>query len=246
MQKRTTGIILHGFDFKEADQIITLFSKDLGKIKMIAKGVKKPKSSLRGIVQPFCCGDYYLAPSRDMYILSQGKPIAFFGNIRTDLDKTLQAVYMMEVLNKGLAERDPHPELFQLTMAVLHYIDSQERSNLILRLFELNVLVLLGFEPMLDACAVCGSGERLNFFQSDAGGMVCAGCAGRIGAYPVMPAAAAALRALRRHGLAVLPRLRLQENVEREVETMLEDYLGHYLETRFLAKGVMKEIKRML
>lgn len=243
MYLRTSGIILKGFDFKEADQIITLFSREMGKISAIAKGVKKPKSSLRGLVQPFCHSDLYLVPSGGMYIITQGKIIDFFGEVREDLDKTIQALYIMELLDKSLPDRDPNPPLYTMTLKVLSFLGLHTVSSLSMRFYEIKLLSLLGYEPVLGRCAVCDAKDALSKFNPAQGGVLCPVCASSNGGLKVSPATLAALRTLQQKDLQLLPRMRLSPTMEMEMEAILEAYLEYYLERRLNLKDLVKGLK---
>ncbi|NLB18085.1 MAG: DNA repair protein RecO, partial [Syntrophomonadaceae bacterium] len=206
MYRGTEALVLKAFDLREADQILTLFSRDLGKIPVVAKGVKKSQSSLRGMVQPFCMSQFFLTRSGEMYLMTQGKNIRFFGNIREDLDKTLQALYILELLDKSLADYDPHPRLFNLTVEVLNYLEDNPASLMLLRFYELKLLNLLGFSPILHRCSNCGKTDHLSFFSPSSGGVVCGGCAPSLGADSIRPAGQAGLNTLSRSGINILPR----------------------------------------
>ncbi|MGE5371659.1 MAG: DNA repair protein RecO [Solirubrobacterales bacterium] len=244
MHKRTSGLVLKSYDFKEADQIVVVFSGDLGKIRVVARGVKKPKSSLRALVQPFCYSDFYLVPSGDMYILTQGKSLDFFPELRTNLDRTLQALYVVELLEKCVADRDPHPELLVLVLETLRFLSGKERGDFILRHFEARLAVQLGLAPVLDQCQGCGSKVKLNGFSSEAGGALCSACAAEAGARTVSPAALSALNLLMKNNTAILKRVRLPEGVEREIGCMIGDHLRAALEISLPVLGRLPNLTK--
>ncbi|MGE5403913.1 MAG: DNA repair protein RecO [Candidatus Saccharibacteria bacterium] len=243
MHHRVSAIVLKGFDFKETDQILTLFTREMGKVKGIAKGVKKPKSTLRGAVQPFCCSSLYLVTSKDMFIVSQGKIDDFFGGIREDINKTLQAIYIMELLDKSMIDRDPNPALFDFTLTVLKTMAEGSVNPLLLRFYETKLMKFLGYAPVLNICSHCGEARQLTHFSLRTGGVVCSGCALQVSSTKVSPAALAVMRALLEQNLTVLSRLKVSSSVESEVECALENYLEYYLEKKFNLKSVLKDFK---
>ncbi|NLW44351.1 MAG: DNA repair protein RecO [Syntrophomonadaceae bacterium] len=244
MYQRTDALVLKSFDFKETDQILTIFSRELGKIPVVAKGVKKPQSTLRGLVQPFCYSQFFITRSGEMYLITQGRINEFFGNIREDLDKTLQAIYILELLDKSTVERDPNPPLLDLALQVLRYMEGNPKSSIYLRFFEIKQLGLVGFAPVLDGCCNCRRTDRLYYFSPSSGGALCSDCAPRIGGKRVMPATLAALRTLQQSGLRIIPRLRLSPAVLEQMEKVMEDYLEFYLEKKLNLKEVMRTIKK--
>lgn len=243
MYHRTQGIIIKAFDYKEADQVVTLFAPDMGKVRAVAKGVKKTKSSLRAMVQPFCRSELQLASSGEMYLLTQGRIMDFYGGIREDIHKTLQAVYLVELLDKSTPDRDPNRALFDLTAKTLRHIDENETAPLILRFFEIKLLSLLGYSPQLKHCSSCGEKAALTYFSPSTGGGICEKCAGHGEACKTMPAALAALNTLQQNDLSILSRLKLPVPVMNEMETILEKYLEYYLERRFRTKELIKDMK---
>ncbi|MGI6550023.1 MAG: DNA repair protein RecO [Syntrophomonadales bacterium] len=243
MYQRTEALVLKSFDLRETDQILTLFSRELGKISVVAKGVKKPQSTLRGLVQPFCCSQFYITRSGEMYLITQGRLSEFFGNIREDLDKTLQAVYILELLDKSTVERDPNPALLNLALQVLRYIENNPVSSVSLRYFELKLLGVVGFAPVLDRCSNCSKTGDLTYFNRAIGGAVCSDCATGGSAVPILPATLAVLRTLQHNSQKILPRLRLAPAVLGQLEQVLEDYLEYYLERKLNLKSVMRTLK---
>ncbi|MGE5415234.1 MAG: DNA repair protein RecO [Acidobacteriota bacterium] len=243
MHHRVSAIVLKGFDYKETDQILTLFSREMGKVKGIAKGVKKPKSTLRGAVQPFCYSSLYLVTSKDIFIVSQGKIEDFFGGIREDLNKTLQAIYIMELLDKSMVDRDPNPALFDFSLKILRSLAEGNLNPLLLRFYEIRIMKLLGYAPVLTNCSHCGQDRALTHFSLRTGGAVCTGCALQVSSSKISPAALAVMRTLLEKDFMVLSRLKVTPAIESEVEIVLEGYLEYYLEKKFNLKSVLKDFK---
>jgi DNA repair protein RecO (recombination protein O) len=79
MYYRSRSIVLKNMDFKETDKLVTVFSEDQGKMRAVAKGVKKPNSSLRACVQPFCCSQLFFNGGRELDVITQGRLLDFFG-----------------------------------------------------------------------------------------------------------------------------------------------------------------------
>ena len=212
---------------------------------MVARGIKKPKSSLRGVVQPFCHSRLHISKGRGMGLITQGRILDFYGNIREDLDKTLQAVYLMELLDKCTADADPHPRLFDLARSVLQYMDGQDASTLVIRWFELRMLTELGFGPKLDRCIRCGQSEALERFSISEGGILCHDCgvSSQAEVLELSGETLAVLRVLAARDLHFLKRLRVSERALSQVENLLERFLAYHLERRFNLKNILKFLK---
>ena len=126
---------------------------------MLWSGVKKPKSSLRACVQPFCHSFFHFHRGREMELITQGRLMEFYANTREDISRLLYAVYIMELLDKSLLDKMPLPDLYYHTLEVLEYINQLGINPLIIRHFELQLLLNLGYSPNLNSCVNCGSTE---------------------------------------------------------------------------------------
>lgn len=243
MNYLVTALALRGFDYRETDQIVRVFSRQMGKITLIACGVKKPKSSLRGLVQPFCFSEMYIRPSGEMFFLTQGRLLEFFPQTRSELKKALEALYIMELLDKALGERDVNEEVFALTLQTLRFMESHKGSPLILRFFELKLLEYLGYKPVLNRCSRCSKADNLVYFNPGAGGVLCSSCGETNSGRRVMAPTVAALGGMQRGQLGMVARMVLSDPVQEEMERVLEGFLEYYLESKNQVKTVIKELK---
>ena len=235
-------------DYQEADKLVTVFSAVKGKIQVIAKGVKKPGSSLRPLVQPFCHVQLYLARGHSLDIVAQGKMINFYGNVRQELFSTMQAIYIMELLDKTLMDGAPLPNLFNSTHQVLLAMDEGCLTPLLLRYFELRLLAELGYTPVLERCVGCGStGVGEGFFKLAEGGLLCRECARQEGGVIVIkPDNLALLRLLLNSSPQVVQKVRSNPHSLEQLEQFLEKYLEYHLERRFVMKNTIRFLKNNL
>lgn len=235
-------------DYREADKLVTVFSTVRGKSQVIAKGVKKPGSSLRALVQPFCHVQLYLVKGQSMAVIAQGRMIDFYGNIRQDLFTAMQAVYIMELLDKTLMDEVPLPRLFYSTHQVLRAMNEGCVTPLLLRYFEVRLLVELGYSPVLDRCVGCGSTEiSAGLFKLAAGGLLCPQCARQeTGLIAIRPDSLALLRLLINASPHVIDRIHSSPASLNQLEYFLEQYLEYYLERRFTMKHTIRFLKKNL
>ncbi|HOB11753.1 MAG TPA: DNA repair protein RecO [Syntrophomonadaceae bacterium] len=238
-------IIIKSIDFGEADKLVTVFSEQYGKLRAVARGIKKPKSSLRSCLQPFCYSQLHFYQGRDLELITQGRLLDFFGNAREDLEKTLYSVYLMELLDKSLMDRMPAPELFRLTLDTLRAINHGGLNPLLIRRFELNLAIHLGYRPVLDQCVACGQNQDLTGFNLAEGGMICRKCA-TADTYRLIPLSGeclAILRQLEKASSAMLTRLRASDTALDQMEHFLEQYLEYFLERQFKLKETIRYLK---
>ncbi len=196
---KVDGIVLKARNFGEADRILTVLDRELGKLEAVAKGARRAQSTLRGPCQPFSHDRFFLWHGRTLDGISQAEAVESFAALRDDLVKLAAASYMAELVDSVLHERDSSPETFDLLLDHFRWLDTIEpaAANIhhVLRAFDLRLLGLAGFAPALDACASCGapveewmgtaSGGRgaagtaaggAVAFSAAAGGIVCPAC----------------------------------------------------------------------
>lgn len=248
MYYQSRAIIIKSMDYRESDKLVTVFSEKEGKLKAIARGIKKPGSSLRACVQPFCHALLFFHSGRELDLITQGKLLDFYGNSREDIKRTLHCVYIMELLDKALMDRVAMPRLYSLTLSVLQQIDDNGLNPLVLRYFELQLLVQLGYRPVLDQCTNCGQqGNRLRNFDLAAGGMVCPDCAaGAEDGITLSGEVLGLLRLMINGNLTTLQRVRVSASALERLEFFLERYLEYHLERRFNLKNTIRLLKKTL
>lgn len=241
----TEAIIIKNQDFRETDKIVTFFSRKEGKLRAIAKGIRKPNSSLRPAIQPFCYSCLHLSRGRELDIITQARTVEFYGNLREDTVKTVHGVYLMELLDRGLLEADPHPEVFDALLTVLRWLDDISFSALAIRWFEVKLAQELGYALGLQECTQCG-GKRVTAFSVELGGVLCDRCwetSSRHSVFLLEGEAWAVLRDLDKKEITFLQRLRPSDRALQTVELVLEKYLEHHLGQKFNTKDILRKLR---
>jgi DNA repair protein RecO (recombination protein O) len=248
MNYNSPVLILKNTDYKDADKLVTVFSLQEGKHTVIARGIKKPNSSLRACVQPFCHSLLNFYKRKELDLVTQGKLLNFYGNIRENMELTLQAFYLMELLDKSLIERAAIPRLYHTVLWVLDYMQNQGLNPLVIRYFEMILLVELGYQPVLDACTQCGDKtDRLSAFAPRLGGVLCRSCAHQEGNCQNMNGETLSL--LRMLSLAssdLLRKVKASDAALAKVELILEQYLEYQLESKLQSTGTLRRLKQFL
>ncbi|HLR70614.1 MAG TPA: DNA repair protein RecO, partial [Pseudogracilibacillus sp.] len=109
MLKQLEGIVLKTQDYGETHKLITVFTKQFGKLTAISRGANKPKSKLSAVSQAFIQGDFLIYVSKGLSTIQQGQIIQSFRHIREDIEKTAYAAYMIELTDKTLESKNPIP-----------------------------------------------------------------------------------------------------------------------------------------
>lgn len=248
MNYNSRGFILRQRDYRDSDKLLSIFTEQKGKITAVAKGIKKPKSSLRACAQPFCHAYLHLHQGRDMDLLTQGKLLDFYANSRSDLERSLYCIYLMELLDKSLMENTPLPGLYHALLLVLGAINEQGLNPLFIRYFEVRLLASLGYKPVLSHCLSCGQKAGTGFhFSLSEGGLLCLACQGKSAdVIHVGGETLGLLRLLSEGSFQTLPRVKASPGGLKELENLLEKYLEYHLDRRFKLKNTIRLLKKTI
>ena len=232
---RTTGIVLRKTKLGEADNIVTLVTEDRGKVRAVAKGVRKTKSRFGGRLEPMSHVALLLYEGRNLDVVNQVETIDQFRHIRADLDRLAAATSMLEAVDAVVQEDDHDPQLHRMLLGALRTLDAQP-SQLVVPAFFLKLLAHIGFRPVLEMCASCGADDPLVSFDPIEGGVLCRSCARGT---RITPDALALLRRILGGDLvAVLAEPPSQAGFE--VTHLATQALEHQLERRMRSVGILE------
>jgi DNA repair protein RecO (recombination protein O) len=243
---RTEAIVLKRSDFGEADRLLTLFSKEFGKITAIAKGARKPQSRKTGHVELFMRSKFFIAKGRNLDIITQAEMVDPHAPLREDLMRVSHASYAVELLNRFTVEEDPHPGIYDLLDDTLGRYSTADDLALVTRYYELRLLSLTGFQPRLYHCVSCGQDilEQDQFFSPEMGGLLCPNC--RHADARAIPVSAATIKVMRylqtRHWDAV-KNLHLREETQKELERTMYKYILHTLERDLKSVDFLQQLQ---
>ncbi len=228
---KTLTITLKSRRWGEADRIVTLYAQRLGKIRAVARGIRRSKTRFAGSLEPFtlCHMDLFEKPGDTLYRISQTDLVECFPRIREDLDVMVAAARMADVVSAVTPDGDPQPALFDALAGSLRSLQEGRDPALSTLLFQIRVLGLTGFRPQTEQCAACGTTGRqtASLFSPAAGGVICSRCAARqpIRGYPLSKGSLAFLRQALRLPPTVVTRLTAGGQVRTELEAAVEGYL---------------------
>jgi DNA repair protein RecO (recombination protein O) len=175
---RDQGVVLRTIRIGEADRIVTLMTEQNGKVRAVAKGVRRTGSKFGSRLEPFSHVALLGWQGRgDLDIVNQAEVIDTFRPVREDLDRMASAMSMLEVVDQVGQERHANPRLYSMLVGALSALAERD-SVMVTPAFFLKVLALEGTEPVLDACASCGEEdiEKLVAFDLVEGGVLCRNC----------------------------------------------------------------------
>ena len=173
---RDEGIVLRTYKLGEADRIVVVLTKARGKVRAVAKGVRKTKSKFGSRLEPMshCVLQFY--EGRELDLVTQAETIDNFRAVREDLDRIGRGVSMLEVADQLAQEGEVNPQLYRMLLGALRTLESSA-SPLVTPAFYWKVLALEGYRPEVDACVQCGADDTpLVAFDLESGGLLCRVC----------------------------------------------------------------------
>lgn len=175
---KTEGIVLSEIRYKETSKILNVYTKELGKIHIMAKGAYRPKSQLIANAQPFSYNEYQLQKGRNFYYINQGDIINSFYSIREKIERLIFGSYILELIEKSTPDEEKNERLFLLLEKSLKILSEMNDEFLkFIVAFELKFVAFLGYRPFLNGCVNCHnrSNSKIKFSNKE-GGIICSNC----------------------------------------------------------------------
>ncbi len=186
--ENTLCIVMRTADWRDADKMLTLFSRDFGLVSALARGAKNLKNPIAAASQPFCCGVYSFSGRGGRQYVNQCEIKKEFYSLGADFSRYAAGCVMMEMAEKILQNTEEFERLFILLVTCLAHLEKGLDSRQVLTYFFVQVSDLLGIRPATRMCAVCGKPlESPGLFCASEGGAVCKGCADGLDTQAVRP-----------------------------------------------------------
>ncbi len=233
-------VVLSCVDYGDADRVVTLFSREHGKLSAFAAGARKSKRRFAGALEPFTAIRAQLVERRGDTFRLDGADIqrAFF-HVRQELPLIARALYAVELCRELVRDREAHPQLFELLVAYLESLDAKAAGPTSLIAFELSALAHAGFMPRFAPCSLCGRevGEDARF-DPEHGGAVCAACGPRAAfGVPVPARVLLALAALQRGERTPVP-----AEIRQKARALLNLFIAHHLGRKLKSVEFMDQV----
>ncbi len=251
---RTEAVILKQMPLGEADRILTMFTPVFGKVRAVAKGVRKPTSRMGGSVEPLTRANMLLSKGNDLDIVSQSEPIDAYLAVRGDLEKTSTAFYMAELIDAFTTEQSENRSLYRHFVGSLEMLcdlknDGQGnvRELMLLRTsYEAGLLAMTGYRPQINRCIECSQPPQGSVsFSASGGGVICQKCRNKqtVTRTLSMPALKM-LGVLENNEFVQLKKQPYAEDISLEVEALLRQYIWYLLERNLKSTSFMDAVRR--
>jgi DNA repair protein RecO (recombination protein O) len=246
---KTEAVVTRSLRLGETSKIVWLYTKDYGKVKVVAKGARSSKSKFGSSLELFTHSAvvFYRKDRRDLQLLSQSDALRHFPVLEKDVARFAFAGACIELLDSMIMGEEPNPSLFQLLVDVLGGLEECSREGLksVFWAFELKAAELLGYKPELSRCSRCGKEEEegrerregrkgqegLVRFAPLKGGLICKACDSRErDSFQVTTEAKELLRKLQREDFSLAAKERPTSRLESEVDRIIEVFLQFHVD----------------
>ena len=230
----THGVVLKQMPLGEADRLLTLYTPDKGKLRAVARGVRRTKSKLAGHVEPLVHVRVSVAEGKTLDVIAEAETVRSFRSLRENLQQISRAVYLTDLVERFSAEQSPNEEVFDLLLGAFVELESDRAPGQLMRYFEVQLLARSGFGPELHRCVDCFNalepGDHL--FSCSRGGILCPNC--RVSSQDRMVSislgATKVLRYFQRADLERAAVLRIPSMLSEELERILGTYVRYVLD----------------
>ena len=248
MHMTTMALVLRDVNYKESDKILTLLTREQGKLTASARGCRRKNSPIAAGCQLLSWSEMVLYDYQGRWSVKEAAAERLFQGVREDVEKLSLACYFAEVTELLAVEGEPCPQLLSLLLNCLHALDQWHKPpELVKAAFELKAMCLAGYEPLLEGCAVCGEQrpEEPRFHLKE-GVLHCARCREGVGEGISMPLNDQALRAMEYIAYGDPKRMLSVSVGEKELEqlgNLTEAYLHAQLERGFRTLDFYKGLR---
>lgn len=221
------GIVLKNKAYKENDLLVWIYTKDYGKLALIARGVKKLKSKNAPACQTISLADFTFVPRTGLSILIKGSLIEYFRHIKEDIELEAYASYCIEFIYKYTNDNEPNEECYQNLLLALQYLESGYDPKLVYLLFNAFILKITGSALEVDQCVHCGRQDHIIGISVHGGGFVCQEC---LGLYErQLPVEVLkGFRYINKCSLENIDKLKLKDTVIDELVVIMDAYIDEF------------------
>jgi len=228
---KTEAVVLRAVDCGNGDKLMVLYTKERGKIKVMAHGAGKPTSRKRGSTLPFSHSRFLISKGRELDSVSQGDVVEIFPHLRDSLEHIAQASYLAELVDAFTPEGEPSSRIFRLLLTTMHSFAGGD-NELLTRYFEMGLISLQGYLPSLELCVNCHQATLGDLvFSPDLGGVLCASCRGSDPrALPLQRGVLENMKLFLTWSPEKLQRLQVSSAARKQIRQLQQGYIRYILE----------------
>ena len=244
---RAEALVLKSVPLGEADLLVTLFSRETGKVRAVAKGARRSSARLVGHLEPLTVTRLALSRGRSLDVINQAETLENFTPLKTNLTAVTRGLQVAELVDGFGSEASPNEPLYQLALATLAAIGQAPDDELPLLHFQLHLLAVSGLMPELQNCVECRRDIEPDHHRYSAagGGVFCPECTpDQAGLRPLSLRALKVLRLLVRTHVADLPALTLDPTLTQELKAILTGTVQYWLDKEIRTNSFLNHLAR--
>lgn len=246
MLTRMEGIVIKTQDYGETHKIITILTKERGKITAICRGANKTRSRLNAVSQPFIQATFLIYVTKGLSTVQQGEILNSYRYIREDIIRTAYAAYMIELTDKILETNEKDVFIYEQLKQSLHWINTEGEYMIPVMMYELKMFKKGGFAPVVDYCVNCGRKEAPYTFSVREGGILCTYCSGLDNYTKQLPPSLIKLLWLFLEvGLERVGTISVKKENEQLLRMLLDEYYDQYGGFSLRSKRFLAQIDRL-
>ena len=242
---KSEAVVIRRSDLGEADKILTIFTPHFGKLRVVAKGVRKVSSRLAGHVELFTRNQMLLAKARNLDIVTQSETLDSYRPLHDDLDRVANAFYAAELLDALTPDELESYPIYKLMVDSFSLLCTDPDPARVLRWLELQLLGYLGYTPELTKCVECRNDiePTVNTFSPALGGVLCASCRRPGVGRDLSVNGLKLLRLMQRNPYSAVSRVRLDPDLHHELQSVLQSYITYILERELRSTHFIKGLR---
>jgi DNA repair protein RecO (recombination protein O) len=242
---KVEGIVVRSMDYGEGHKIISVYTREAGKMSVMARGAKKLKSRHGAITQLFTYGQFVIYKGGQMGTLNAGEIIDAHIKLREDLMKGAYAAYIAELYEKLTGESEPNAMLFEQLLAAFKSLEEGKEPSTIAHIIEMKMLGLSGYLPELSECVSCGQTEGEMALSPGNGGLLCRVCRAR-DPYSILisPGTLKLLRLFRQVDLRRLGQVDIKPLTKTQLKQSMRALMDTYLDVRLKSRNFLDQMEK--
>jgi DNA repair protein RecO (recombination protein O) len=244
---RATALVLNKRDIRETSIIVDFYSKEFGKLTGLLKGIRTEPEKFASNLEPFSLNEiiFYRKTHSSIHLVSQADKLDNFTQIRSSLEKTTQAVFMIELINSIMQLEDKNEDIFELALTSLKELETNYNPAKIATIFKIKLLNLSGFKPHFDSCVSCAdiiSGQAK--FSLSLGGLLCPRCMQKDPASRgIFRGTIATVLHIERNTFNASLNLGMNPQIKKELDLILNSFLSFHLGKELKSQKLINKLE---
>lgn len=242
---KAEGIIIRTTDYGETNKIVTLFTEESGKLGLMARGAKKPKSTLSSVSHVLFYGLCLFQKGRGLGTLYQAESLNPFRRIREDIEKTGYAALMLELTDRLTEQGRAYTGIYHMFRDVLLLMEKGTDASVLAAIYAIKMMRVAGVDPQVDRCIRCGRRSDRYRFSVSGGGFLCPGCApSDPHALPISAQTAKLLPLFKHIPVGRIGRVSLKRETKEEIETLITVYYEQNAGVKLRARRFIDQLSK--